>query len=171
MKRFLDSAIITQQSKAARILGYLEEVFSRVWLKSRQLSLIVKSFEDYGSCRRTENFGTYRVDLIVKVFSRILDLHNFEIVLQSLDPYETGCLIARIGWLKLFNPMKPEGSYTLDVSRYEERLIAKVLCALEFKEPGDNWMSCSFRWDLILGDIMPGWMLTSPWLTTEGKIS
>ena len=50
--------------------------------------------------------------------------------MQNLSSKEAACLIARIGWLKIFNPMKPEGSYALDLSRWEERMMAKSLCAL-----------------------------------------
>ena len=51
-------------------------------------------------------------------------------VMQCLSSKEAACLIARVGWLKVFNPMKPEGSYALDLSRWEERIMAKSLCAL-----------------------------------------
>ena len=67
--------------------------------------------------------------------------------MQCLSAKEAACLIARIGWLKVFNPMKPEGSYALDLSRWEERMMAKSLCALETKEPGANWLTYSFQWD------------------------
>lgn len=38
--------------------------------------------------------------------------------------------------------MKPEGAYVLNLGRqWEERQVAKVLCALEVHEPGENWIS------------------------------
>lgn len=63
--------------------------------------------------------------------------------------------------------MRPEGGYSLDLSRWEERLVAKALCALETKEPGANWLTYSFQWDTE-PEPMPGWELTQPWLTAEG---
>ena len=39
-----------------------------------------------------------RVELIVSLFSRVVDIHNFDTVLQVLTPKEVGCLYARIGW-------------------------------------------------------------------------
>ena len=48
------------------------------------------------------NFDLLRVDLVVSLFSRILDLHNFELVMHCLTPYEAGCLYCRLGWYVLF---------------------------------------------------------------------
>ena len=62
------------------------------------LSLLLKMFEQIGGINKTEYFGTYRVDLVVTLFSRILDLHNFELVMHCLTPYEAGCVYMKIGW-------------------------------------------------------------------------
>jgi hypothetical protein len=53
----------------------------QVWLKARQVSLIIKMFEDIGSVKKTVFFGTYRVELVIALFSRILG--NFRISLFS----------------------------------------------------------------------------------------
>ena len=42
----------------------------------------------------------------MSLFHRVVDLHNFEVVMQCLSPQEAGCLLARVGWLKIYNPMK-----------------------------------------------------------------
>ena len=55
-------------------------------------------FEQIGSTNKTDFFGTYRVDLVVTLFSRILDIHNFELVMHCLTPYEAGCVYMKIGW-------------------------------------------------------------------------
>ena len=60
-------------------------------------------FEEYGILAKTELFGTYRVDLVISLFSRILDLHNFEIVMHALTPHEAACLYCRIGWYVRIN--------------------------------------------------------------------
>jgi hypothetical protein len=130
----------------------------------RYLALIVKMFEGFGSVDRTEYFGSFRVDLVVSLFARVLDVNNFELVLNCMTAKEVGCVYARLGWLKLYNPMKPEGSYVLDLRVNEERQVAKTLIALAVHEPGDNWISCGFRWDSDVEPV-PGWTLTKPWLT------
>ena len=47
----------------------------------------------------------------------------------------------RVGLLHYLNPMKPEGFHTADLSIREERVLAKILAALSFVEPGENWVS------------------------------
>ena len=56
--------------------------------------------------------------------------------------------------------MQPEGSWELDLSRFEERLVAKMLCVLSAQEPGDNWPEKQFQWSRDM-DCMPGWELTT----------
>lgn len=42
------------------------------------------------------------------------------------------------GILNIFNPCKPEGGWQLDLMRWEERQVAKMLIHLSVVEPGDN---------------------------------
>ena len=69
-------------------------------------------------------FGNYRVEIVISLFGHIADLHNFELVLRVLNSYETSCLIARIGCLNIFNPMKPEGSWSMDLSKWDQRVVS-----------------------------------------------
>jgi hypothetical protein len=44
--------------------------------------------------------------------------------MHVLSPYEAGCIYMRVGWLKIYNPMKPEGAYVLDIGRtWEEKQV------------------------------------------------
>lgn len=86
-------------------------------------------------------FGTYRVEVVVNLFHRLVDLHNFELVLSVLTPHEVACVQCRIGLLNILNPMKPEGFHAVDLGSREERVAAKILAALSFVEPGENWVS------------------------------
>jgi hypothetical protein len=97
-------------------------------------------------------------------------LHNFELVLKILTPFETACLYCRVGILNIYNPCKPEGAWQLDLSHYDERIVAKTLCLLSTVEPGVNWTSQEFRWQRNM-DPMPGWELTQMWMTDEGMPS
>ena len=69
------------------------------------------------------SFGSYRVELIVSALHRVLDLHNFECVLMVLTSEEHAQLLARVGWLTIFNPCKAEGCYEFDFARREERQV------------------------------------------------
>ena len=153
-------------SKCNKIVGIIVDMLTRVFIRARHLALIVKWFH-LGRANRTRHFGSYRVDLIVYLFGRIVDLHNFDLVVAVLTPYEVACLNCRIGILNIFNPMKPEGCICLNISRREERIVTKILALLSVSEPGANWVDSSFRWE-IDGNPMPGWELTQGWMTVSG---
>jgi hypothetical protein len=98
--------------KASRIVSAIVDVLSRVYIRSRHLALITKWFK-LGKCHKTRHFGTYRVELVVLLFSRVVDTHNFDLVLNVLAPYEAACVTCRLGILNIFNPTKPEGPICL----------------------------------------------------------
>ncbi len=154
-------------AKAAKMLELLIEQFETQFMYARHLELLVLLFQDYGVLKNSDDFGTYRVDLVVHLFSCIVDIHNLEIVFRQMTSFEIACVRCRLGFLNVFNPMKPEGSYEFDLSRREERQIVKMLAQLSVVEPGDNLPFVQFRWERDM-DPMPGYELTEPWLTEEG---
>lgn len=123
----LAAPMVSHEAKAARIIDLLEDTFTRMWILSKHLALMVQLFEAFGARKTTEHFGSFRVELVVLLFERVVDVNNFELVLRLLGPFEVGCLCCRLGWLSLYNPMKPEGSYNLDMRVHEERLVTKML--------------------------------------------
>ena len=153
------------QAKAAKMLSALIDVFQRVWLRSRHLALMLQCFSD-GAIVRMPDFGSYRVEVVVVLFCRVVDVQHFDLVWEKLQPQEIACIYCRLGMLSFFNPLKLEGCYSLDVSRYEERVVAKMLAALSTVEPGENWINESFRWEYF-SDCIPGWELTKSWLQDE----
>jgi hypothetical protein len=167
MKAMLQSPTVHIGLKARRMIEWMEETFGRAWIMCRHLMLILQCFRGIGHKKQTKYFGTYRVDMLVGLFHRLVDIHNFEIVLKALSPFEVACVYARLGWLHLFNPCKPEGGWEIDLTRPEERLVAKMLCELATVEPGDNWVEQYFQWQRDT-DGMPGWELTTPWLSEDG---
>lgn len=160
------TAEVPYNIKCRKIIRVFVDMLTRVYIRARHVALITKWFH-IGRSYRTSHFGTYRVELIIFLFGRIVDLHNFDLVISVLTPFEISCLYCRIGILNLFNPMKPEGCVCLDLSRREERVIAKILALLSVIEPGQNWVDAAFRWDYA-GEPMPGWELTQSWMTEEG---
>ena len=81
-------------------------------------------------------YSTIRVDLIVNLFSALVDKMNFDTVLTFLTPAEIAMLIFRLGPLNVFNTLKPEGCWILDMSRRDEKQFVKALTLLSFAEPG-----------------------------------
>jgi hypothetical protein len=157
---------VTPQAKASRISEVLEETFSKVWLRSRHLALIIEYFV-YGTTPKAKKFGTYIVDLVCVLFSRIMDIHNFEIVMHVLSPQDCAAVICRIGWLNVFNPLKPDGSYELEVGRHEERIITKIIVQLSIDEPGLNLTYKQFQWKRE-DDPVPGWDVGEGWTRHDG---
>jgi len=118
----INSRSIPQCAKAARLNEFLEDTLGKEWLLARQVWVLIKRFT-LGAINRT-SFGTYRVEIFIQLFSRILDVHNIEIILRELTAAEIACVQCRIGMLKLFNPMKPDGAVELHLHRYEERRVS-----------------------------------------------
>jgi hypothetical protein len=82
-KELLRSPTMQPGAKAHRIVDLLEDLFARSWIFCRHMVLILECFAaNYGYLRQTKNHGTYRVDVIVALFGRIVDLHNFEFVVS-----------------------------------------------------------------------------------------
>lgn len=128
---------ITVEAKAFRMTEVIEEFFSKMWLRARHVALIIECFP-YKGVDKTENFGTYVVDMVCSLFGKIVDLHNFELVLRVLTAKEAACIQCRLGMLNIWNPYKCEGAIQLNLSRREERITAKALLYLTVAEPGPN---------------------------------
>ena len=84
--------------KSVNMSEYLISELGARWIYCRQLSMAVKLFQ-FGMALHSD-FGSYRVELIVKLFDRIIDLHNFQFVLMHLNAHEHAAIFARIGTIK-----------------------------------------------------------------------
>lgn len=156
---------ISDLAKAARLLDHLSAALSRVWLVCRQLAVLARFFVLGERVR----FGrsSYRVELVIVLFTRLLDLHNFEFVMSALTPIEAAAVLCRVGYLTLFNPLKPEGCYELDLSYWDCRQVAKMLLSLSAVEPGEHFQEASFRLQRQLQPV-PGFELNKLWLIDSG---
>jgi hypothetical protein len=55
-------------------------------------------------------------------------------------------------WMVRFDswdPMRPDGRYTLDLAVWEDRVVAHVLTQLAVAEPGENWVGTFWRYTSI----------------------
>lgn len=130
----------SDEYKSAAVLEFFESELVPLWLYCKHVALVIECFAPFGLANRS-NMGSYRVELLVMLFDRILDLQNFDLVLMMLNAEEQAALYARIGVLNLFNPSKPEGARAFDLTRWEERQMVKMFVHLSVSEPGDN---CKF---------------------------
>jgi hypothetical protein len=85
----------TDEMKSVAVLEFFEIMMSTFWLYCRHLALILEVF--HIGCAAKSCMGSYRVELVVMWFDRILDLHNFEVILMVLNAEEQAALYARIG--------------------------------------------------------------------------
>ena len=90
-------------------------------------------------------FSTYKIELIIAMFCQIVDPINFELVMSKLNAKERGMLLFRVGILNIWNPLKPDGAYSLNISHRGDRQVLKVLLMLSCIEPGQNWVDETFR--------------------------
>ena len=153
--RLLGSPNLTDNARAAKVVEVLVEAFEHSFFMCRHLELMCDLFQVLGTTLSTHYFGTYRVELVVTLFGCLVDLHNFELVMRALTTFEAACVICRVGWLNIFNPMKPQGAYELDLTRREEREIYKYINVLGTNEIGDNFLEQLFRWERNM-DPIPG---------------
>ena len=166
LQSLVEHTEVNPEAKAARFAEIVEETFSNIWIDCRQLALLVVTLP-CGDALQTTDFGTYACNLVVALFGRLVDVHNFELVMKELSPFDAACVMCRIGFLNIFNPCKPEGTVELNLARYEERQIAKMLIYLSIVEPGNNMPQPFFKWKRDL-DPTPGFEITAPWATEDG---
>jgi hypothetical protein len=76
------------------------------------------------------------VDASIDELNLLSDLINLDIVLKILSYHEIAILYFRLGLLNIFNPIKAEGSYCLDLSRREDRQVARILILMQYVEKG-----------------------------------
>lgn len=168
---------MNQFAKIAKVTEILEDHLSVAFMTCRQLALMCevlpqgKLWKYPLSKEQFFQFGSYRVELLISLLSRIVDMHHFEVILAVLEPEEIGVLVARVGYYNgIFNPIKPEGYYMFNIGRHvEDRQFVKFFIILGAVEPGANWICIkdNFRWSMS-DDCIPGWECPSSWMTETG---
>ena len=109
---------VAPEGKAARLVEYVDELLGPQYLRARHVALLMEKFPSECCVDKVPMFSTYRVEIVVSLFSRIYDIHNFELVLRVMKPHEIAYLNARLGRLNLFNPMKPVQSMLTQTNKY-----------------------------------------------------
>jgi hypothetical protein len=162
IKKHVDRYALVKASKTLR--AAYDTYDNGKLLYARQLALLLMHFHN-GILMRSD-FGSYRVELVINLFSKIKDIQNIDLVMSYLNATEAACVIGRLGFLTLFNPMKPENSYELDLGLWEQRQIAKMLMHYAVVEPGVNWFNQKYTVDRFSVNI-PGWELPLSWNLKE----
>mmetsp|Transcript_10762 Transcript_10762/g.8034 ORF Transcript_10762/g.8034 Transcript_10762/m.8034 type:complete len:82 (-) Transcript_10762:192-437(-) len=77
----------------------------------------------------------WKTEVYMKGVGRLADYTNYDFIKHKAKFPETiRDIYQRFGILNLFNPFRPNGSYRLDLSIYEERIVCKMLLELAKNE-------------------------------------
>ena len=131
-------AKVTAEQKRQAILR-LEQVYSR----RAQLSMLRRAtIEFYFTAEQMKKIlslfpAESRVEAIVTLCSRIIDIERVRWH-ELTNAAQFAQLKDRLGIANLFNPMQPEGPYTLYLKRADERLVLSMLVKLITMEPGKS---------------------------------
>lgn len=104
-------------------------------------------------------------DLLVAAFDRIIDLRNFDTVIEIFCQEDQANITARLGVLNTWNPLKPDGYIEVDIGRREERQVARMLVHLQ-KVEGNSFFNPTFQWTRKENST-PGWTLPETWMSEE----
>jgi hypothetical protein len=86
------------------------------------------------------------VHAVLRIWGKLIDIENFEIITEVLSLTEKQDLVERLGLFNIWNAHKVEKPYTLDVSHREHRDMLGILCNTAKEEKGDeHWDQEWFR--------------------------
>ena len=90
-------------------------------MRSDQLGQIVDIIDD----------AHWKTEVFISGVARISDPRNYDFIKHRAKyPEAIRAIYRRFGILNLFNPYRPNGSYRLDLSVYEEKIVCKMLLEL-----------------------------------------
>ena len=75
-----------------------------------------------------------KAKVIICMIGRISDLHNFELIMRSLPVIVQNEIISKVGWLNLFNPLKPAFNYILCLKYWDNRILISMLLQMSAAE-------------------------------------
>ena len=117
----------------------LQSTIGRRYVSTAQVLQVVQ---------RLPSIDLLRVEGIISLFGRIVDLDKFHELWRELTHEEGDELIHRIGYLNAGNPMAMEWGgrvYKLNLKIPDEYKMAEALVKLAILEPGTNWVGERFK--------------------------
>jgi len=118
--------LLQRSSKQAEDQINAVAMTSHLWyLDSLQMRALTGIFE----------LSTSRADMFVRLATRLIDLHNEKIFRARFSEAEYRSLLDRLGYVFYFPFMQPEQtSFVLDLSSWDQRVAASILCKLQKEE-------------------------------------
>ncbi len=87
-RKIMSSHKISRHGKANKIVELMEDILGPYWIRCRHLSVLMEVFADIGTAEKTTYYGSYRSEIVVNLFHRVVDIHNIEQVMRHLLPFE-----------------------------------------------------------------------------------
>ena len=162
---------VKYRDRALTRMCKMQDMCSSRWFSSEQVQMIASLFPPELQLAMNINL---RVEIIITLHARTVDLYNFDNVLRMLPYQERAQVIHRLGWLNTWSPLKPEGPIMLNLSQAEERTVAKMLVHLKAARDGRaggeenrSWFDETFQWTHHTHPV-PGWEPGTTWYSESG---
>jgi hypothetical protein len=68
-----------------------------------------------------------RLECIILCFARVHDLENFDIILEKVTDLEVAGIYRRLGRLNVWNPMRPDMFYDLNLGVPEDHKLCELM--------------------------------------------
>ena len=86
----------------------------------------------------SQETSSMQARVVISIFSRILDLHNFDQIMRILPGKAQNEIILRLGWLNIFNPLKPAFNYTVSLKHWDGRILMSMLLTIGKAESSEE---------------------------------
>ena len=132
--QFMDKMGLTLRKKITRseslyILTDLQIASVKYYFKVAHVLSIMDCFVDD---------PTTQSRIAVLFFNRIWDLYNFDYLLRSVSKIAQNDIVLRLGWLNVFNPLKPSFEYNISLKYVDGRILLVSLLELGSLENGEQ---------------------------------
>ena len=148
-----------------RKIQELQALASRIWLSTSQAVVIANSFPHTKKSPQSDLMLTFRQEVIIILFSRLVDLDRFPLLIHTLPIEDQLFVCRRIGWLNVLNVFRMDSyhHYELDFSVQEECTVAYIIVQLVYRGGGLRLVEVKFKRDAHQLFI-PGWEVPNSWL-------
>ena len=148
MREFLQICELTTRERC----GAPDAFFKLAYL---QLASTKYYFEAHHVCTVLECFSRdplIQARAVVALFSRIWDLHNFDVIVRSMSSAAQREVVLRLGYMNIMNPLKPAMDYFIDM-RYADSRKALVFCLEVAPSEGGDQLKTDAKSDLTITDM------------------
>jgi len=124
-------------------LAYMQLAATKYYFEAKRICVILECFS---------RDAMIQARVTVCFFSRVWDLHNFDVVMRSLSTEAQREVVLRLGYLNIMNPLKPAMDYYIDM-RFPDSRKALVYCLSTGPSEGGDQLRTEAGSDLTITDM------------------